>query len=156
MNANLKTIATYLIVFIPLNLIALVIVLAFLGKLKDSPPYFFAAGAAITFGLIILFAFQGRTVAGVIILFFLCVTFGYFPELDSISAGWVNVKLAKNLNRAEEILGRLKSLASINAKVGYSLMSWSNRFGGGIPLADKQQISDQIDADLKSYEIPDS
>jgi hypothetical protein len=40
MNANLKTIATYLIVFIPLNLIALVIVLAFLGKLKDSPPYF--------------------------------------------------------------------------------------------------------------------
>jgi hypothetical protein len=155
MNSTLKTILPYLIVFIPLNLLALVIVLAFLGKLKDSPPYFFAAGAVISFCLVIVFAFQGRNVIAMSVLFFLCVVFSYFPQLDSISAGWVNVKLSKNLDRAEEILGRLKTLAGINATVTYSLMAWSNRWNG-MPLREKQNIADQIDSQLKSYGVPDN
>lgn len=157
MNSIIKTAIPYLAVFVPLNFLALVIVLAFLGRLKDSPPYFFALGAVVSFGLVILFVVQSRgagATTAMLVLFILCVVFAYFPQLDSISAGLLNVKLGRNLDRAEEILGRLKNLASIDAKVTYTIMGWSNRWNG-MPLKEKQSISDQIDTQLKSYGISD-
>jgi 7,8-dihydro-6-hydroxymethylpterin-pyrophosphokinase len=49
--------------------------------------------------------------------------------LDSLNAIGVNVKLRRNLDRAEEILAQLRQLAVINAKTTYMEMAWGGRFG---------------------------
>ena len=157
MKAVYKKAMPYLTVFTPLSLAVLTILLIFPVARKDLPPYLFALGAFISFGLTIIWAFQRRRVGtpAMVLLFVLCGAFAYLPEMDSISAGWVSFKLNKTVDRAEELLDRLKKLASINATVTYSLISWVNRWNG-MPLKEKQEISDQIDAQLRSYDLTES
>jgi len=47
----------------------------------------------------------------------------YLPQLDSLSAFAVNVKLRSNLDRADEILVRLRSLTIVNAKLAYTTLA---------------------------------
>jgi hypothetical protein len=85
-------------------------------------------------------------------LFVLCVGFAYLPQLESISAGMVNLKLSKNIEEAKELLPRVKALAGIDAKVAYSLLAWTNRLSG-MPLREKQGMADEIDSQLRSYGV---
>lgn len=77
--------------------------------ITESPPYLFALGAIVCFGLTILLAFRDKLKPATLLggLFFLCAILAYFPQLDSIAAFNINVKLRQNLDRAEEILGKL-------------------------------------------------
>src|SRR5712692_8305586 len=114
-----------------------------------SPPYLLGLVAAICLFLAVIKALRDKIKSGVLLgsLFFVCVVLAYFPQLDSIQAFAIDVKLRKNLDRAEEILDRLKTLSLISAKSSYMAMAWNNRWGS--PSArDKQALLDEVDDQL--------
>lgn len=158
MNSIIKAVIPYVVIFGVANALGILILLAYVGRLKDAPAYLFSLAAVVTFGLVLYLIFDDRgwvTLSATIIVFILCVVFAYFPQLDSLSAGMVSVKLGRELDRAEELFQRLKSLAGINARVTYSVISWNGRIEA-IPTQEKQDISDQIDKELRSYGHADS
>jgi hypothetical protein len=122
---------------------------------QGAPPYLFAICAAICFALTILFAFRKdgiklSTLFGG--LFFLCSVLAYFPQLDSVAAFSINVKLHNNLNRAEELISKLRELSVVNAETSYMTFTWGNRFGG--PYAkDKQKILDGFNGVLTELNV---
>ncbi|SDR29031.1 hypothetical protein SAMN05519103_01765 [Rhizobiales bacterium GAS113] len=124
------------------------------GHLDNLPPYLLALGAIGCLISAVLNAWRNRNASAVVLgaLFLVCVILAYFPQLDSIQAFSVRVRTRQTLNRADEILAQVKELALLSAKTTYNNMSWANRIGG-MPLEEKQGISDQIDAQLKSYGI---
>jgi hypothetical protein len=64
----------------------------------------------------------------------------------------VDVRLRRSLDRAEELLARLKDLSVISAKTSYLTLAWGNRVG--TPLAkDKQEILDQFDEQLTALKV---
>jgi hypothetical protein len=118
------------------------------------PPYLFALAAVICFVLTIIFVFRDKIKSATLLaaISFLCVVLGYFPQLDSIAAFSINVKLHNNLDRAEEILKKLRDLAALNAKSSYFTLTWNNR--GVRPSAkDKQSILDEIDQQLTALNV---
>ena len=129
-------------------------------KLKQtidgSPPYLLALGAMACIVLATVFAWQDKLKAATLLsaLFFLCVVLAYFPQLDSIKAFAVDVRLRRSLDRAEELLARLKDLSVISAKTSYMTLAWGNR--AGTPLAkDKQAILDQVYEQLNALKVSD-
>ncbi len=122
--------------------------------LNASPPYLLSIAAMICFGLIIYFAYLDRLkMAGLLsALFLVCVLLAYFPQLESIKAFTVDVKLRKSLDRAEEILERLKGLAIINARMGYAVLAWENRWGGS-SAKQKQALLDEYDKLLSDLKV---
>jgi hypothetical protein len=79
----------------------------------------------------------------------------YIPQLETFKAFTVEVRLRQSLDRAEEILARLKELSVISAKVTYMTMAWGNRIGA--PSAkDKQAILDEVDAQLSVLKVSDA
>ena len=98
-------------------------------KLKQiidgSPPYLLALGATACIVLAIVFAWQDKLTAATLLsaLFLVCVVLAYFPQLDSIKAFAVDVRLRRSLDRAEEILARLKDLSVISAKTSYMTLA---------------------------------
>jgi hypothetical protein len=150
-----------LIAFVIGGCIAIVFLLAWQGRLKDavdaSPPYLLGGGAIVSLVLVGILAWQNKTgPAGVLVaLFVLCVALAYFPRLDSVKAFSVDIRLRRTLDRAEEILGRIKALSLLNGKATYAGMAWASRWGG-MPIEEKQKIADQIDEQLKSYGATDA
>jgi hypothetical protein len=106
--------------------------------IEAAPPYLFSAGAIVCFALTILFAFRingfkSATLFGT--LFFICSVLAYFPKLDSVAAFSVNVKLHNNLDRAEEVIKKLKDITVANAKASYM------QFTGAAVLADLMPVT---------------
>jgi hypothetical protein len=126
-----------------------------LRVIESAPPYLFAICAATCFGLTILFAFRKNgikvsTLFGA--LFFLSAVLAYFPQLDSIAAFSINVKLHNNLNRAEELISKIREISIVNAETSYMTFTWGNRFGG--PYAkDKQKILDGFNEVLTELNV---
>lgn len=114
-----------------------------------SPPYLLGLGAIVCFGLAVVLAWRDRIKAGALVstLFVLCVVLAYFPQLDSIRAFAVDVRLRHSLDRADEILARLKDLTIASAKTSYMTLAWGNRLGTP-SVKDKQAILDQFDEQL--------
>ncbi|MFZ3326640.1 MAG: hypothetical protein WA231_12405 [Methylocella sp.] len=106
-----------------------------------APPYLLSFAAAVCLSLAVWCAWRDSIKAGTLlsVLFLLCVMLAYFPQLDSLNAIGVNVKLRRNLDRAEEILAELRQLAVINAKTTYMEMAWGNRIGS--PSAKDKQAT---------------
>src|SRR5260221_7132561 len=96
-----------------------------------SPPYLLSIGAAVCLVLAVISCWQGRLKeAGILgAFFFLCVVLAYLPQTENIKAFAVEVKLRRTLDRAEEILARLKDLSLTNAKMSYMTVAWGNRLG---------------------------
>ena len=79
----------------------------------------------------------------------------YLPQMVSFKAFGIEATLTEvqeKLDRADEIIARLKSLAAADAKATYSLMAWGNRWNG-IPAVEKQKIADKIDEQLNSFDF---
>jgi hypothetical protein len=64
----------------------------------------------------------------------------------------VNVKLRSNLDRADEILAKLRKLTVVNSKLAYTTLAWGNRFGAP-KAADKQRILDEMDDQLAAMDV---
>jgi hypothetical protein len=129
-------------------------------KVKDviigSPPYLFALAAAACLCLAIWFSWQDKLKAAALLsgLFLLCVVLAYFPQLDSIKAFSIDVKLRNSLDRADEILAKIRKVSIGSAKSTYMNTAWSGRFGG-MSERDKQDLLDAVNEELQSVGITD-
>lgn len=96
-------------------------------------------------------AWSNRVAAATLLssLFLLSVGLAYFPQLDSIKAFSIDLRLRKSLDRADEILGKIKDISEINAKATYINIAWSNRFGG-MSNQEKQDLIDALNEQLNA------
>jgi hypothetical protein len=71
---------------------------------EGSPPYLLSMAAAISFVSAVWLGWTNKVAAAALLsgLFLLCVVLAYFPQLDSITAFSVDVRLRKTLDRADE------------------------------------------------------
>ena len=122
--------------------------------LQGLPPFLFATAATVSFALAVYLALYDRKGASAILAAAALVAalLAYLPQLDSLSAFAVNVKLRSNLDRADEILAKLRKLTVVNAKLAYTTLAWGNRFGTP-KAADKQRILDEMDDQLATMDV---
>lgn len=122
--------------------------------LAGLPPFLFAAAAMVSFVLAVYLVLHDK-VAGASMLAavaFLSALLAYLPQLESVSAFAVNVKLRSSLDRADEILNKLKAQSVVNAKLAYTTLAWGNRLGA--PKAvDKQKVLDDVDEQLATLNV---
>jgi len=125
--------------------------------LDALPPYALSLAAAVFLLLAGWRAWENNIKTATFFggLFLLCTLLVYFPQLDSINAIGVNVKLRKNLDRAQDILDQLKQLAVINAKSSYSQMAWGNRMGNS-PATERADMFDAINDQLIALKLSEA
>jgi hypothetical protein len=81
-----------------------------------------------------------------------CGSFLFLSQIKVLKLWEFQVELRETIDRAEEILGKLRRLSVISAKSSYTNLAWSNRFGG--PSAkDKQLILDEVDQQLAELKV---
>jgi hypothetical protein len=84
--------------------------------------------------------------------FVICGVFLFLSQIRTFKVWEVQVELRETLDRAEEVISRLRQLAAISAKATYMQMAWGNRMG--VPSAkDKQAVLDEIDAQLAVLKV---
>jgi hypothetical protein len=118
------------------------------------PPYLFAAAAAVAFAFAVFLLLHDRKGAASILgaMALVAALLAYLPQLDSLSAFAVNVKLRNSLDRADEILAKLRDLSIVNAKFAYTILAWGNRLG--TPRAiEKQRLLDEMDEQLSEMKV---
>ena len=76
----------------------------------------------------------------------------FLPKLEVFKAFGIEARLTQTLDRAEEILGKLRRLSLISAKSNYMSLAWNNRMDGPTAL-DKQMILDQVDKQLAELNV---
>jgi len=128
-------------------------VLPFLAAL---PPYVLSIVAAFCIYFAIQLArkerIKGASLLGAFA--FLSVVLAYFPQLDSVQALSIQVRLRKNIDRAEEILADLKQLSILSAKSSYMSMAWNSR---GMPaIRDRQAVLDEVQKQLTALQVSEA
>ena len=122
--------------------------------LQGLPPYLFAAAAIVSFAFAVFLLLHDRKGAASILgaMAIVAALLAYLPQLDSLSAFAVNVKLKNNLDRADEILAKMRDLSIVNAKLAYTTLAWGNRLG--TPKAiEKQRLLDEMDEQLAALKV---
>ncbi|QWG17240.1 hypothetical protein KMZ68_20010 [Bradyrhizobium sediminis] len=123
-------------------------------KLREI--YIFVA-FVVGVGCLLLAAFQAwsgnmKSAAGLGTAFVVCGIFLFLSQIKTFKVWEVQVELRETLDRAEEIIGRLRRLAAISARASYLTISWGNRLG--TPTAkEKQAVLDDIDAQLVELKV---
>lgn len=56
-------------------------------------------------------------------IFLVCALIVFLPKLDVLEAFGVKAQLSKTLDRAEEIIGKMRRLSEINARASYMTMA---------------------------------
>jgi hypothetical protein len=123
-------------------------------RIRDLLSFFIAAMAMVS---LLCAVYQGMndrnwsagTLAGI---FLVATLMFYIPRVVSISAWGVSAQLQNTLDRAEEIIERLKKLAEANARATYMSLAWGNRMGTPSAI-EKQKVLDDIDAQLSALNV---
>jgi hypothetical protein len=125
-----------------------------MDRMKDLLPFVIAAMAMVSLICAIYKAMNQRNGSAITLatIFFLSTLLFYLPQLETLKALGIDVRLRNTLDRAEEIIGRLKTLAQANAKVTYMTIAWGNRLGSP-SAADKQRVLDETDAQLQALKV---
>jgi hypothetical protein len=84
--------------------------------------------------------------------FVVCGVFLFLSQIKTFKVWEVQVELRETLDRAEEIIGRVRKLASISARASYLTIAWGNRFDTP-PAREKQAILDEIDNQLAELKV---
>lgn len=128
-----------------------------LERLRDV--VLFVAGI-IAVGALILAAYEGfnQRVASATFLGALgvvCTFMLFMPKLEVFKVWGMEARLVRTLDRAEEIIGKLRRLSLISARTGYMQLAWGNRMAS--PSAkEKQSVLDEIDAQLAELQVSPS
>jgi hypothetical protein len=93
---------------------------------------------------------KSATALGVV--FIACGVFLFLSQINTFKVWEVQVELRETLDRAGEIIGRLRKLASISARASYLTIAWGNRLGTP-PAREKQAILDEIDCQLAELKV---
>ena len=84
--------------------------------------------------------------------FVVCGLFVFIPQLKAFKVWGVEAELKETIDRAEEILGKLRRLSLISAKASYMSSAWSSRMSS--PSAkDTQTILDEVDQQLADLKV---
>jgi hypothetical protein len=84
--------------------------------------------------------------------FVVCGVFLFLSQIKTFKVWEVQVELRETLDRAEEIIGRVRKLASISASASYLTIAWGNRIGTP-PAREKQAVLDEIDNQLAELKV---
>jgi hypothetical protein len=84
--------------------------------------------------------------------FIACSVFLFLSQIKTFKVWEVEVELRETLDRAEEIIGRVRKLASISARASYLTIAWGNRLGTP-PAGEKQAVLDEIDNQLGELKV---
>lgn len=125
-----------------------------LDRLRDVVLFISGAMAIVSLILALYEGFNQRIGTATFLAgLFVASTFMVFlPKLEVFKAWGVEARLSKTLDRADEILGKLRRLSLISAKASYMSSAWTNRLGS--PSAkDKQAILDEIDQQLADLSV---
>jgi hypothetical protein len=127
-----------------------------MDALKEIFTYFIAAMAMLALLCSVYEAMNQRVSSALLLagIFVACALLMYLPQLETFKAFGVEAKLQQKLDRAEEILGKMRQLSIASAKAAYLNLAWSNRLGG-IEPRDKQKTLDAINAQLRTVGISD-
>jgi hypothetical protein len=128
-----------------------------IDRVKEWFGYFLTMIAAITVILAIYSTFEGNlAAAGILVGVFVgCTLFTYLPYMESFKGFGVEAKLQiqeRRLDRAEEILKKVRELSIVSAKASYFDIASGGRWGGS-DLRDKQKALDLIDDQLRSIGV---
>ena len=126
-------------------------------RFRDFLLFACVVGAVASMLLCAFQAFNGKIGAAALLgtLFVVCSLFAYFPRLELLKVWGMEARLTQTLNRAEEIIAKMKELSASTARANYMLMAWGNRMG--TPSAvERQAVMDQVDRQLSGLEIPQS
>jgi hypothetical protein len=123
-------------------------------KLREI--YVFVCFAMGICGLILAVfqAWNGKMVSagGLLLAFAVCGIVVFLSQIKTFKVWQVEVELRETLDRAEEIIGRVRKLASISARANYLIIAWGNRMGTP-PARDKQAVFDAIDNQLAELKV---
>jgi len=84
--------------------------------------------------------------------FVICGVFLFLSQIKTFKVWEVQVELRETLDRAEEIIGRVRKLAAISARASYLTIAWGNRLGTP-PAREKQAVLDEIDNQLAELKV---
>ncbi len=128
-----------------------------MDRMKDLLSFFIAAMAMVSLLCAVYEAMNQRNwSAGALAgLFVVSTLLFYLPQLETLSAFGIQARLRNTLDRAEEIIDRLKKLAEVNAKVTYLTLAWGNRLGSPSAV-EKQKVLDEMDAQLHALKVDDA
>lgn len=87
--------------------------------------------------------------------FVICGVFLFLSQIKTFKVWDVQVELRETLDRAEEIIGRVRKLAAISARASYLTIAWGNRMGTP-PAREKQAVLDEIDSQLGELKVSPS
>jgi hypothetical protein len=123
-------------------------------KLREIFAFVCFAMGVCSLILAVFQAWNGKVVsaAGLGIAFAVCAMVLFLSQIKTLKVWQVEVELRETLDRAEEIIGRVRKLAAISARASYLTISWGNRLG--TPTAkEKQAVLDDIDAQLTDLKV---
>jgi hypothetical protein len=125
-----------------------------MDKLKEIFTYFLAAMAMLSLLCAVYEAMNQRLAsAGVLGGIFLAAAFLiYLPQLETFRAFGVEARMQKNLDRAQEILDKVRQVSIASAKSAYLSFAWSGRLGG-MPERDKQKVLDSVHDQLRDIGV---
>jgi hypothetical protein len=111
----------------------------------------FGLAAIIAFSALMYFLLwrENAALAGVAAsLFIVSALLVFLPELESLKAFGVEAKLRARLSEADELLAKLRSLATVNAQLAYQQLAWMGRWASP-RAAMKQQLASEVDRVVK-------
>ena len=99
-------------------------------------------------------AWNGKmaSAGGLLLAFAVCGIVVFLSQIKTFKVWQVEVELRETLDRAEEIIGRVRKLAAISARANYLIIAWGNRMGTP-PAKDKQAVFDAIDSQLTELKV---
>jgi hypothetical protein len=123
-------------------------------KLREIFAFVCFAMGVCSLILAVFQAWNGKMVsaAGLGLAFAVCAMVLFLSQIKTLKVWQVEVELRETLDRAEEIIGRVRKLAAISARASYLTIAWGNRLGA--PSAkEKQAVLDDIDAQLTELKV---
>src|SRR6266481_5595697 len=100
-----------------------------MDSMKNIISFVVAAMAIVSLICAVYEAMNQRVASSTVLaaIFLVSTLLFYLPQIETLSAWGISVKLQATLDRAQEIIERLKKLAEVNAKVTYMTVAWGNR-----------------------------
>ncbi|MBR1143684.1 hypothetical protein [Bradyrhizobium sp. AUGA SZCCT0431] len=125
-----------------------------MDKLREIFAFVCFAMGICALVLAVFQAWNGKVIsAGALgLAFAVCGIVLYLSQIKTLKVWQVEVELRETLDRAEEIIGRVRKLAAISARASYLTIAWGNRMG--VPTANERQaVLDDIDAQLSDLKV---
>jgi hypothetical protein len=125
-----------------------------LDRLRDIVLFIAGAMAIVSLILSLYEGFNQRigTASFLAGLFVASTLIVFLPKLEVFKAWGVEARLTKTLDRAEEIIGKLRRLSLISAKASYMNAAWSNRMASP-STKEKQAMLDEVDQQLTDLNV---